>query len=216
MNAGFELQGSGPGILASGNVVYSYYPHHLVAGDVDNDGRLDVLSATEYYGSTLELRLGGGDGTLGETLYLHSANSVSALVMQDVNADGNLDIIYADPYVEYAGFSLNVLLGQGDGSFADAVGYAAGFYNSALALGDVDGDGLPDIVTAALDMDTYANQLYVLRNLGDGSFGSAEIYQSPNNIHALALADLDGSLGLDIVAVMPDEYILCLKLSLYS
>ena len=91
---------------------------------------------------------------------------------------------------------MTVQLGNGDGTFQSSVGYSAGFYNFGVAVGDVTGDDMPDIVTTTA---SYSSNLYVLPNNGDGTFGTAVVYDVGSYPWDVALADVDGINGLDIV-----------------
>jgi hypothetical protein len=55
---------------------------------------------------------------------------------------------------------VGVLLGKGDGTFADKVDYPSGEYPYGVALADLDGDGKLDIVATSLGADAVV----VLRN----------------------------------------------------
>ncbi|MCM8622351.1 MAG: Ig-like domain-containing protein, partial [Candidatus Accumulibacter sp.] len=121
-----------------------------------------------------------GDGT-------HSA------VLGDVDGDGDLDIVTANTS------SASVLLGNGDGTFADRVDYdlPPGSANS-VTLGDVDGDGDLDIVTSSSYFYS-SSSASVLLGKGDGSFAARVDYALPIGANSVALGDVDGDGDLDIV-----------------
>ncbi len=116
------------------------------------------------------------------------------VVTADVNGDGNLDIVVAhnDPTV-----SVGVLLGNGDGTFQSEATYSLLNGNGAtnLAVGDVNGDGFPDIVVS------NGSQLTVLTGSGTGSFVVGQSFPAGNGAAQVALTDLNGDGILDI-AVM--------------
>ena len=62
--------------------------------------------------------------------------------------------------------TVSVLLNRGDGSFQPKLDYATGRRPSSVAIGDLNGDGKPDLATANVD----GNTVSVLLNRGDGSF----------------------------------------------
>ena len=65
---------------------------------------------------------------------------------------------------------MSVLLGNGDGSFQAAVSFAAGDAPISVAVADLDGDSVPDLVTA----NGYgSDDVSVLLGNGDGSFQAA-------------------------------------------
>jgi hypothetical protein len=89
-----------------------------------------------------------------------------------------------------------VLLGNGDGSFQPAQSYAAGFNPTAVAVGDFNGDGLPDLAVA----NEFSGGVSVLLGNGDGSFQPAQSYAAGFNPTAVAVGDFNGD-GLPDLAV---------------
>jgi hypothetical protein len=64
----------------------------------------------------------------------------------DFNGDGKLDLVAAD----WLGGTVSILLGNGDGSFQAPLRFAVGSYPSSVAVGDFNGDGIPDVAVAVL------------------------------------------------------------------
>jgi len=98
---------------------------------------------------------------------------------------------------------VGVLLGNGDGTFKTAVTYdSGGFYAVSVAVGDVNGDGKPDLVVAnqANSLgNTETGVVGVLLGNGDGTFKTAVTYGSGSNgPFSVAVADVneDGKLDL--------------------
>jgi uncharacterized protein (TIGR03437 family) len=117
-------------------------PRALVIADLNRDGKLDVA----FPGSdgTLIVGLGHADGTF---VWSHGpALSGGQLSAADLNGDGALDLIAIGGEPQY-------LLGNGDGSFQPGVALAdsaaARFWDQGVAVADLNGDGRPDIVSAA-------------------------------------------------------------------
>src|SRR5207245_1054686 len=80
-------------------------------------------------------------------------------------------------------------------SFAPAVDFATGANPAGVAIGDINGDGRPDLVT----VNTGANTISILFGTGSGSFGPKVDIAVGNLPHAVALADLNGDGRLDVV-----------------
>ncbi|MCU0707694.1 MAG: S8 family serine peptidase [Pirellula sp.] len=174
---------------------YMGSPWSVEFGDVNNDGNLDMVTSNGFSDYQLSIRLGNGDGTFGNNNGFGSIYSYRLdFALADVNGDDLLDVIGTNYYGGFNSSSVFVQLGNGDGTFQDAIGFFAGYYNYSVAVGDITGDGIPDIVTTVQD-----NRLYLLPGNGDGTFGDLAQYQVGSFPTDVALADVDGINGLDIV-----------------
>jgi hypothetical protein len=120
-----------------------------------------------------------------------------------IRLPGVIDIVTANQ----DGSSATVLLGVGGGAFAPPVNYATGLQPTSVAVGDVNGDGFPDIVVSS-GGNPYGgvgdNTVTVL--LGNGSGGFTPASGSPITIatggvrpYGVAVADIDGDGFADIV-----------------
>jgi hypothetical protein len=85
--------------------------------------------------------------------------------VSDFNRDGKLDIVS-----ENANAGLSVFLGNGDGTFQNPQNYDAGLYPSAVAVGDFNRDGFPDLAVAGAG---GTSTVSVLLNTGDWSVPQA-------------------------------------------
>jgi flagellin-like hook-associated protein FlgL len=91
----------------------------------------------------------------------------------------------------------SVLLGNGDGSFKARTSMSTGFTPGSVALGDLNGDGILDIVTA--DSDEYATSVFL--GNGNGSFKARSSFSTGPTPLSVKLGDLNGDGALDIVTV---------------
>jgi hypothetical protein len=114
-------------------------PQALTVGDFNGDGHLDMAVIA---GEGLTMLLGRGDGTFARH-DMALGNLGSSLAAADFNGDGILDLAVAvGP--DLVGHGLNLLLGNGDGTFQPPQYYAAGSSGS-LVVADFNGDGWPDV-----------------------------------------------------------------------
>ena len=85
-----------------------------------------------------------------------------------------------------------MLLGNGDGTFQEAIDYGAGYSPASVAIADLNGDGKPDVAVAV------AGYVSVLIGNGDGTFQEAVKYAAGTRPHSVAIADLNGDTYPDI------------------
>jgi Bacterial Ig-like domain (group 3)/FG-GAP-like repeat len=155
--------------------------------------------------------LGKGDGTFNTAVSYSATLGGAAVAAADVNADGKIDLLLAtncgsgSPVV-YIG-CLGVLLGNGDGTFAAAVTYNSGGYSpTAIAIGDMDGDGKPDVVVSHCGTLTDAacgtGNVGVMLGNGDGTFVASLVFDSAGIYpDGVAIADFNGDGKPDVVVV---------------
>lgn len=115
-------------------------------------------------------------------------------VLADVNRDGVPDYLVANSYTG----NVDVRLGHGDGTFGTAASYAASGQPMGLAVGDLNGDGISDLVVADGGVNGYANYTVLLGN-GDGTFRLGGTYSINADVNDVALGDLNGDTKLDVV-----------------
>jgi hypothetical protein len=137
--------------------------YSVVVGDFNNDGKLDIattLYANGPFGNqTLALSLGNGDGTFAAPSYVADAGA-SSLVSADFNHDGKLDIAGVAPNPSTKVLSTEILFGNGDGTFQNAV-FPANLSNFAVQFtADLNDDGKPDLISSS----------QVALGNGDGTF----------------------------------------------
>ncbi len=118
----------------------------------------------------------------------------------DLNGDGIPDLVVVNGY-ENGGNSkdgfVGVLLGNGDGTFQNAVSYdTGGLYSGSVAIGDVNGDGYLDVVVSNL----LSSSVSVLLGNGDGTLQAPLSYNVGDEPYSVSLADLRSDGRLDIVA----------------
>ncbi|WP_341882121.1 FG-GAP-like repeat-containing protein [Synechococcus sp. UW140] len=167
-------------------------PFSVTLGDVNGDGRLDIITANFGTNSnSASVLLGNGNGTFGPKTDFATGYYLASVTLGDVNGDGRLDIITANQYSA----NVSVLLGNGNGTFQTQATFATGSNPRAVALGDINGDGRLDIITA----NQYSANVSVLLGNGNGSFQDKQTLTTDAGPVSVALGDMNGDGRLDII-----------------
>jgi hypothetical protein len=167
------------------------YPGYIAAGDFNGDGILDIVT-DEWYTGKLDVLLGKKDGTFQQAgSYSTGAKFPRKVVVGDFNNDGKLDVAVAD---ENEPGGIDVLLGNGDGTFQAPIITQINYGPSVLAVADFNDDGKLDLVATGYG---YTTILVFLGN-GDGTFQSPASYPVGNDPSSIAIADFNGDGYLDL------------------
>jgi hypothetical protein len=212
------LLGNGDGTFQSA-VSYNSggtYAESIAVTDVNSDGKPDVLVSHYYaYGAApgpnlvgaVGVLLGNGDGTFQPAISYGSGGlGTVSMAVADVNRDGKPDVLVANLYggSDYSNGKVGVLLGKGDGTFQSATSYpAGGQFAKSVAVGDVNGDGVPDLLVGNQCNYgvTNCDNLVVLFGNGDGTFRPIMNIAAPAaDYSSLALGDFNGDGRLDVVS----------------
>ena len=191
-------------------VVVSGFPERVHGGDVNGDGKTDLLVTGN---SWIDVCLGLGGGAFGAPLPASCDWGPKGFCVADLNGDGKLDMAttnFGD--VGSGGESISILRGLGNGSFAPPVTMAASysheFGNSRdIVAGDPDGDGDLDLMAGnwgSLDVSFY-------RNLGNGTFAPQVRYGTGWSTIDLAFGDFTGDGRGDLAALVSGGGVLTFK-----
>jgi hypothetical protein len=196
-NAAAVLLGRGNGTFQS-PATYSTgpnsYPNYVAIGDVNGDGKNDLVSSNNY-SAGLAVLLGNGNGTFQAPTIYYTGARVVGVVLRDLNADNKLDLITSNT----SNSAVGILLGNGNGTFQPVKAFSTGLntFPTTPAVGDMNGDGKPDIVTP----NNYNGTVGLLLGNGDGTFQPVVTLAlgSTSQPTAVALGDTNSDGKLDIV-----------------
>jgi len=210
------LLGNGDGTFQPA-VIYAIDPgpaYSVALADLRGIGILDVVVTDliqdgQNYESAAGVLLGNGDGTFQPVVNYYSGGlGCQSAAVADVNGDGIPDIVVSNEWQceSCSDGSAGVMLGNGDGTFQPVATYDSGSPRSDwVAVGDLTGDGIVDLVVASGSGD---NVVGVLLGNGDGTFQAPVAYLlNGTEAGKVAIGDVNGD-GIPDLAVT-DE---CMKL----
>jgi len=183
-------------------------PVSIAAADINRDGKLDlaVLEADSY---TVGILLGDGDGTFQPETEIQVNNAEPfGIALADVNRDGFPDLLIAISGPNNADFE--VLLNDSKGNFGSPI-YGPALISDGLdegfsfSVGDMNGDGIPDLLVCGVD--AFSTTLKSYFGNGDGTFTAGSLIWTGNpgvgsDVTAVALADVNGDGCLDATVAM--------------
>ena len=201
-------------------VTYSTSPtSYPVVGwlaDLNGDGKLDIVTSNND--GTMSVLLGKTGGKFGTATVFASGTGAypSGFVLGDFTGDGKTDIVVAD----FQSANLELLKGNGDGTFQSPVMLSSPVRPDSIFAGDFNKDGKLDLAIASND---YYGSLAILFGNGNGTFTTGNVYEwfdsstcydSPSSCNhfpiSAVVVDLNGDNNLDI-AIAPRNpwYVTC-------
>ncbi len=175
----------------------------VCAGDLDGDGDVDLAftqaSENGDTGQSVIVYRNQGAGSFAAAESVACGRGPMAIAAVDFDGDGDLDLLTANRKLGESDVSR--LTNDGTGHFT-RTDHAVGPEPYRLLVGDVNGDGLPDVVTTHLES---LPEVTVSLNTGSGLaapiglFSGAPAQPFPGPITALALGDADNDGDLDVL-----------------
>ncbi|CAF1650753.1 unnamed protein product, partial [Rotaria magnacalcarata] len=167
---------------------------YTVAGDMNDDGQLDILAAN-YGTNDVGILFGLGNGAfLNQMIFDTGVNShPSCIALGYFNSDTQLDFAAA-----YDGImTVEIFLGSRNGKFVRQISDGIRFVSTPLfiASGDINGDGISEIVVAYDDSDNV-DLLVAYNNV---SFENQMTFSTGNFPQSVAVGDFNNDTRLDIV-----------------
>ena len=145
------LKGKGDGTFTAGPSMsvgpQPEQPFFAAVGDVNGDGKPDLVVLFQYFTPIygLQVFLGNGDGTFQALAPVTTGQESVSVVISDFNGDGRPDLVISHCC---GATDMTYMLGNGDGTFQPETEFSAGIGPSAIAMGELNGDGVQDLAIA--------------------------------------------------------------------
>lgn len=162
----------------------------VAIGDVNNDGKLDVVSANTTTGNiTLYLATAANTYGAGTNVATIAAGSPSSIALADLNADMKLDVVVGNT----SAGTFQVLLANTTGTNFTAVSTTVAGSNSIgdVELVDIDADGIRDLILTSRNQ----SNIVVYQGMANGTFGATPgTFTTGTNANpfGLVVADVNG------------------------
>ncbi|MEP0987305.1 FG-GAP-like repeat-containing protein [Ekhidna sp.] len=190
----------------SGSYIVTDNIVNLEVGDINGDGFDDLLLTVTNGGD--DVMIPGGEFGLNTSLATSvitdpDYGSINSKLV-DIDGDGDLDIVLHTVYDDANYYSeIDIHLNDGSGYFTPGGSFLTGGENGGeLALGDIDGDGSPDLITISGSNSggTYTSYLKIWTNDGSGTFTLSQELPFEDGLgDQLSLMDVDGDDDNDII-----------------
>jgi hypothetical protein len=146
----------------------SIHPTNMVLCDFNGDGKFDLALTRSAEGVNSNILLGNGDGTFQAASSFAAGATVWGMNTSDLNGDNKQDLILGGSTIDTD--SVLILLGNGNGTFQNAVTYPVGHIPGRPQLSDLNGDGKLDVIVINTNDN---NSMSILRGNGNGTFQPA-------------------------------------------
>lgn len=175
----------------------------VAIGDLDGDGRPDLAATTASQVLVL-LQNSAAPGAFLAPVAYGAGVQPNTVVIADLNQDGKPDLAISNsgpPEGTLRG-TVTVLLQGAPGTFLAATSYTAGYWAQSLAVGDLNGDGKPDLAVGNDESGSHPILSIYFQDPGvAGSFAlSAElVLPKPGSASGVAIVDVDGDGAQDVL-----------------
>jgi tetratricopeptide (TPR) repeat protein len=179
-------------------------PTSIAVADFNKDGIPD-LAVVNKDANTVSIFLGNGDGTFKATSTIVTGSTPTSIVAEAFNPSN--PTLFDLAVTNSADNTLEIFIGNGDGTFQKGVTYATGVTPLYVASADVNADGILDLAVAdsgaPISSNTTGNSVSIFLGNGDGTFilpGSTRLdFPAGTNPTSLVIADFNSDGIPDIV-----------------
>jgi len=169
----------------------------LEVADMNGDGHLDVITPDGPNNNNVRFTYGTGTGTFSWNQSIPTSYAMTSFVLVDLDHDGRMDLVAGSEYSE-SNLLVRRQVAPNTWTFQN-LNFRPGGNNTyayAVSVGDLNGDGWPDIVSG------FIEGIAVTLATGSGNFGSTFLVPGTNTLSGrrVLLGDFDGDGKMDFVA----------------
>ena len=191
------LLGDGKGGFAVSSFATGLGPTGIALGDVNKDGKLDAAIGTQK-GAGVSVHLGQGNGTFGAAALVPSSTGPSSVALADLDGNGSLDLAINNQTTPGGIANVRIVNNKGNGSFAgtnqEVIYYPAGLLGMGITSGDLNGDGLPELIVGNQGDDAMRVQINE-----DGFLAPFASFPACADPLSFRIADMTGDGQADVV-----------------
>jgi len=166
------LLGDGSGSFSTRTSFAADRSGPMALADFNGDRHLD-LAVANGQGGTTDITFGDGHGNFFGPLHPDAGPTPFSAAAADLDGDGKMDLAVVNEFVNVN--QVDILLGNGDGTFQPPAPIRVGVTPSAIAIADLNHDGIPDLVISDAGS---PSGIYVLLGQGGGKFATPKFYPS--------------------------------------
>ncbi|HMS34469.1 MAG TPA: FG-GAP-like repeat-containing protein [Ignavibacteria bacterium] len=170
-------------------------PKSVSFGDIDGDGRQDMIVTNSGDTSVSVFRNTStfGNVSFAARVNFPSGGSPWSVSISDIDGDGKPDLVVANR----VSWTISVIRNtstSGAISFAPKVDFATGSSTYSVSIGDLDGDGKPDMAVASSTVSVFRNT----STSGTVSFAARVDFSAGSSPISVSIGDIDGDGKLDM------------------
>lgn len=183
---GQVLMGNADGSFSAARNAPFANSNNVILSDLNGDGLLDGIGSGAF-GANIVVALANSNGSFKSQTFNTSSLGTPPLnlTIGDFNGDGYIDV------AGNAASKFEIYFGNGNGSFKSPVSYAIGGLVSTIASGDINGDGIADLLVRDSTPSVRAF-------IGGANFTQTATISFPSS-SAIAVTDINGDGNLDLI-----------------
>ena len=185
-------------------------PSSVAIGDLDGDGKLDIVITNQFKNKIWVYRNTSTSGSITTSSFATGVSFISdtlslptSVAIGDLDGDGKPDLAVTNSYSNTVSILKNTSTAGSitNASFAKSVDFTTGLGPISVAIADIDGDGKPDLAVANFNAKTIS----IFRNttttgtISTSSFAAKVDFTAGTGPHCVTAGDLNSDGKMDLI-----------------